>query len=189
MLEGTAPRKRGAMKRFIVVIALLVTLCACSENESNKHDELFQYYMVQDELSARVTATVQSGDRAAAFVFEMIRSGDVTTMTLVSPVEIEGISITLDANGAVVGYEGVSIELGVLGSASPAEMLPRLVRLWSCGEAYETGSEKIDDTETLRASWSDGGYDWTTWFAADGFAPLYGEVIRDGVRVMWFDFG
>ena len=182
---------------WMVVLCLLLSACGGGEAEAQNADELAlairTEYLAMEGCTARMEITADYGDRVYGFTLDLsyTREGE-TTLTVVAPEEVAGVTARLSGEAAYLEYDGVSLETGPLDESglSPVGAIPVLLRGAREGFIAESALDTVGEQECLRMTCRDPeappgeGMELSLWFDAATHGLVRGEILSDGFRVI-----
>lgn len=178
---------RRIISVFLIISLVLLSSCAPSSEET---ENITERLSAIDGFSADMIVTAEFSDRTAAFRLETTVSGDISTVKVTEPAELEGINIAIEPGGCVISYDGASFEAGDPGSLpiSPVTVAAEIARLWRSASPMETGSEKRGDTDCVLLVYASGSDETRIWIDEMTLSPIAAEFLRDGERTILCEF-
>lgn len=139
--------------------------------------------------TGRFALTADYGERAFEWVldaaYDQVTGG---TLTIVEPELVQGVTATVNADGAALSYDGFSLETGPLtdDGISPMEALPTLWRQIAQGyvAAVEEGKGTLTVTYRPDGQTPGTGLEAVVAFDTESRKPTAGELFWDGTRVL-----
>jgi len=175
-------------KKFLFPMLLLLVVSGCQKQSSPTQKALDFRTALMEAGGCSYTAVIGAdyGERAYSFSVACTYDTDGTAkMTVLQPEEIAGITAAVSGDGAVVEFQDVALDFGVMadGTVSPMEVCHLLGRCWTGAYIASAGS----DGDLERISYLH-GYEAEelavdTWLNAEG-APVYAEVMFENVRCL-----
>ena len=113
---------------------------------------------------------------------------DESTVTVLAPSSLSGISATVAEGALQLSYEDISLDAGGYSAAaiSPVAALPRLMEAAASGYVTEQSEETLEERACLRLACDlpgEEGTVYTTWFDRQTMLPLRSEITADSVLV------
>ena len=185
---------RGAVRRALtMILCLALTGCGHGADEVDQLTlDIRGRYLGLERVTARLEVEADYGQRVYAYELDLDwrREGE-TTISVIAPEEVAGLTARLAAGETFLDYDGVSLETGPLDESglSPMGAGPRLLQAAAEDFIAESGLETWEEGERLRLLCRDPegrpgeGTEYTLWFDPNTFALLRGEVSVDGRRV------
>lgn len=179
-----------------LMMTLLFSACKTAANDPGQAAMDVRTKLLTDggaELLADVE--VCYGERSYTYTLEcdFVRDGG-STVTVMAPDIISGISATVSDGGAQLSFDGISLGAGDLEGTelSPMTALPSMAEAWCTGYISNTCAAQIDDTECYFVSYLTGSGDheleYRTWFDKTTLSPVCGEIVSDGSVVVNMKF-
>ena len=174
--------------RKALLFALMMTLClslaGCGGETAEKQETEELQMKFQNLSAATVEAelTCHYGDEVRTYTLRCSYTPEESTVEVLAPEELAGISATLTGEALTLQYDGILLDAGIYSGTeiSPMWAVPSMLRAMGQGYPLETGREALGETECLRVTFemtsSDGGKQYTAvWFDENGI-PLQGEI-------------
>lgn len=179
--------KRG-FALFLAVLLLFVT--SCEGVSEDLGDKLAERLASIESFTSEVVITAEFADRTVGFRLDCSVSGDVCSVKVLEPTEIEGIEVTIEPSGVNVSYDGASFEAGSADDlgVQPVTAVAELYRLFCGAVISEQGSEKLGERECLTAVYTSGTSETRVWFDASELTPVRAEFFNGGVRTLSCEF-
>ncbi len=181
---------------FALMMTLLLSACKAAANDPGQAALDIRTRLLADggiSLSADIHALV--GDRSYSFCLTCDYSCQgSSTVTVVGPELISGISAAVTDSGASLTFDGVSLDLGQLerSGLSPLGALPAMAEAWRSGYISSSCQGRIDGRECYFISYLTGSgageLEFRTWFDKTTLLPIYGEVVSGGSVVIFANF-
>lgn len=185
-----------------LICAQMMTLClllaACGGGGgAGSTDELAldirADFIAMNGCTAKLDLTADYGERVYEYTLGLTyaREGE-TVLTVEAPEEIAGVTARISKDGAMLEYDGVSLETGPLDAEglSPVSAAPVLLDAAMRGFIAESGLEDVGETACLRVCYRDPetqpgtGTEVALWFDTATHAPVQGEILSDGYQVV-----
>ena len=180
---------------FALMLTLLLTACG-GEEERDPASELQAAYagLAAATLEADITCHYDDETRTYAMLCDYTPGS--STVTVLAPEDLAGISATVAEGELTLSYEDVSLDAGSYSAAaiSPVAALPKLMEAAAAGYVSQQSVEELEERSCLRLSCDLDGEEgdlYTTWFDQETLLPLYSEISVDGVvvyQVAWSRF-
>lgn len=183
-------------KAALFALMLTLLLAACGGEEKDWAAFLQQQYAAVEEASMEAVIRCHYGDEVREYTLLCAYLPDHSTVTVLGPEELAGISATVQNGELTLRYEDVSLDTGISAdvSVSPVAVLPKLMEAACGGYVTEKSGEKLEERDCWRLSCDlqdDTQTVYTTWFDQESLLPLRSEVLMDGVmtyEVSWNRF-
>ncbi|MDE7245694.1 MAG: hypothetical protein K2O18_17215 [Oscillospiraceae bacterium] len=174
---------------FAPMLMLLLTACGGGGEKQNSLTA-----QLQAEYAAVASATMEADitchyeDEVREYTLLCAYTPESSTVTVLSPANLAGISATVEGGVLSLTYDGISMDAGnySAGSVSPVAALPRLMEAAAKGYVSEQGEETLNERSCLRLACGledDEGMLYATWFDQETLLPLRSEISADGVLV------
>ena len=149
---------------------------------------------LQEQYAAVASATMEADitchydDEVRQYTLLCAYTPEASTVTVLSPANLAGISATVENGTLSLSYDGISMDAGNYSAAaiSPVAALPKLMEAAAKGYPTEQGEEAVGERTCLRLACdleSDEGILYTTWFDQETLLPLRSEISADGATV------
>lgn len=192
------------LRLLFVIICLFITV-GCSNQEESAHSIVTEKalmartsYLSFQEGSAQCTVLADYGDRVYAFTFmasfAMTEEGLETTLSLLEPEELKGITVTQRGLDSRLEWDSVLLETGDLNQngLSPVTAFPTLIKAVQKAEIYAISSQEQYTSEgtkqvlelLTKESGELGNTETTLWLDSETMALLGGEIFVNGARVI-----
>ena len=175
---------------------LMLLLTACGGEEKDPAAELQAQYanLTGAVMEADVSCHYADEDRAYTLLCDY--APDRSTVTVLSPANLAGISATVENGTLTLSYEDISLDAGGYSAAaiSPVAALPKLMQAAASGYVTEKSEETVGERPCLRLACDlpdDEGSVYTTWFDQETLLPLRSEISAEGTvvfEVAWTRF-
>ena len=175
-------------KKLLCCVIMCIVLAGCQNKASPTQEALDLRTDLLEAGGCRFRAVIGAdyGDRVYSFTVSCAYDTDgITELTVLQPEEIAGISAKIFDSSAIVEFEDLELDFGVManGVVSPMKACSILGRCWSASYISCGGS----DGELKRITYLDGYEEKEltvdTWLDSSG-APVYAEISYDGARCL-----
>lgn len=183
-------------KALLFAPMLMLLLTACGGEEKDPAAELQAQYanLAGAVMEAEVSCHYADEDRAYTLLCDY--APDRSTVTVLSPANLAGISATVENGTLTLSYEDISLDAGGYSAAaiSPVAALPKLMQAAASGYVTEKSEETVGERPCLRLACDlpdDEGTVYTTWFDQETLLPLRSEISAEGTvvfEVAWTRF-
>ena len=183
-------------KALLFAPMLMLLLTACGGEEKDPAAELQAQYanLTGAVMEADVSCHYADEDRAYTLLCDY--APDRSTVTVLSPANLAGISATVENGTLTLSYEDISLDAGGYSAAaiSPVAALPKLMQAAASGYVTEKSEETVGERPCLRLTCDlpdDEGSVYTTWFDQETLLPLRSEISAEGTvvfEVAWTRF-
>ncbi|MCI8680074.1 MAG: hypothetical protein HFF81_04715 [Oscillospiraceae bacterium] len=183
-------------KALLFAPMLMLLLTACGGEEKDPAAELQAQYanLTGAVMEAEVSCHYADEDRAYTLLCDY--APDRSTVTVLSPANLAGISATVENGTLTLSYEDISLDAGGYSAAaiSPVAALPKLMQAAASGYVTEKSEETVGERPCLRLACDlpdDEGSVYTTWFDQETLLPLRSEISAEGTvvfEVAWTRF-
>lgn len=172
---------------FAPMLMLLLTACGGGE-EKDPAVELQRQYSAVEAATLEADVLCHYEDEVRSYTLLCAYTPSSSTVTVLAPEELSGISASVEGGTLTLSYEDISLDAGSYSAASisPVTALPKLMEAAVCGYVTEEGTEELDGRICLRLSCDlqdDTGMVYTTWFDQESILPLHSEISIDGAVV------
>ena len=174
----------------------MLLLTACGGEEKDPAAELQAQYanLTGAVMEAEVSCHYADEDRAYTLLCDY--APERSTVTVLSPANLAGISATVENGTLTLSYEDISLDAGGYSAAaiSPVAALPTLMQAAASGYVTEKSEETVGERPCLRLACDlpdDEGSVYTTWFDQETLLPLRSEISAEGTvvfEVAWTRF-
>ena len=186
---------RRALPLFLFLCLLFSGCLGRSHSEKARFLKLRAAWLEAGEASLRSKVLADYGDRVYEFLLRYEGSAEGGILTVEEPWLIKNVEAELKKASVLLHYDGVMLDTGaILGSLSPLEAFPLLLRAWQSGSVTDCSRENWEGTPSLRAEidLTPAGEAETrscvTWFRLADGTPLHAELLSDGRTVLFCDF-
>lgn len=175
----------------MIVSALLFT--ACGNVQEDVYEKLRQYYEALENCSVTAEIKCDYGSDVQNFTVDCTwNSSGTSTVTIVEPEELSGITAEFESEHMTLVYDGVSLAAGDMGGLSPAAFLPCVLDGIRTGYILEKSIESIGGKDSYRVVFDTTGetdekVDYTVWFD-EAFRPISAEVSVGGETILYGEF-
>ena len=183
-------------KALLFAPMLMLLLTACGGEEKDPAAELQAQYagLAGAVMEADVSCHYADEDRTYTLLCDY--APDKSTVTVLSPANLAGISATVENGTLTLSYEDISLDAGGYSAAaiSPVAALPKLMQAAASGYVTEKSEETVGERPCLRLACDlpdDEGSVYTTWFDQETMLPLRSEIVSEGTvvfEVAWTRF-
>ena len=183
-------------KAMLFALMLTLLLTACGGEERDPAAELQAQYasLASAVMEADITCHYADEDRAYTLLCDYTPAK--STVTVLSPANLAGISATVADGTLTLSYEDISLDAGGYSAAaiSPVAALPKLMEAAASGYVTEKSEEAVGERPCLRLACDlpeDEGSVYTTWYDQQTLLPLRSEIAADGMvvfEVAWTRF-
>ena len=183
-------------KALLFAPMLMLLLTACGGEEKDPAAELQAQYanLTGAVMEADVSCHYAAEDRAYTLLCDY--APERSTVTVLSPANLAGISATVENGTLTLSYEDISLDAGGYSAAaiSPVAALPKLMQAAASGYVTEKSEETVGERPCLRLACDlpdDEGTVYTTWFDQETLLPLRSEISAEGTvvfEVAWTRF-
>ena len=179
---------RKALLFAPMMLMLLLTACGGEEKQEDLTAQLQSQYAAVASATMEADITCHYEDEVREYTLLCAYTPESSTVTVLSPANLAGISATVEGGMLSLSYDGVSLDAGSYSAAaiSPVAALPKLMEAAAKGYPTEQGEEPVGERTCLRLACdleSDEGILYTTWFDQETLLPLRSEISADGVLV------
>lgn len=184
-------------EKLCALMIPLLLLTACGGKGGDEAEQLALdirgKYLSMTGCTATVDMTADYGERVFACTVALDHTaGGETTLTLVEPDILRGVTARVSDGQSLLEFDGVAVDTGPLSpeGLSPMDCLPFLIREIREGFISQWGSEMLEEVDCVRLTTSDPeqepgrGTETTLWFDRESFALVQGEIAVDGVVVL-----
>ena len=173
---------------FAPMLMLLLTACGGGEEKVDPAAELQAQYAALASATMEADVTCHYTDEVRTYTLLCAYTPAESTVTVLSPANLSGISATVADGKLHLSYEDISLDAGSYSAAaiSPVAALPRLMAAAGSGYITEQSKETLAERECLRLACDlpdDEATVYTTWFDQETLLPLRSEIAVDGETV------
>ena len=181
---------------FAPMLMLLLTACGGGGEKADPAAELQAQYASLASATMEADVTCHYGDEERVYTLLCAYTPEESSVTVLSPAALSGISATVTDGKLTLSYEDVSLDAGEYSAAaiSPVAALPRLMAAAGSGYVTEQSEETVGERPCLRLACDlpdDEGVLYTTWFDQETLLPMRSEISSDGevvFQVTWNSF-
>ena len=183
-------------KAMLFALMLTLLLTACGGEEKDPVGELQRQYAAVTAATMEADITCHYDEEDRAYTLLCAYTPESSTVTVLAPANLAGISATVSGGELKLTYEDISLDAGSCSAAavSPVAALPRLMAAAASGYPAETGEEDVDGRKGLRVAFDladEEGTLYATWFDQETLLPLRSEISAGGkvlYEVAWKRF-
>ena len=173
---------------FAPMLMLLLTACGGGGEKVDPAAELQAQYAALDAATMEADVICHYADELRTYTLLCAYTPAESTVTVLSPANLSGISATVADGKLHLSYEDISLDAGSYSAAaiSPVAALPRLMAAAGSGYITEQSKETLAERECLRLACDlpdDEATVYTTWFDQETLLPLRSEIAVDGETV------
>ena len=177
---------------FCALMMWLLPACAAGSNQTLL-SEITDRYASTEEFTSRVSVTVELPSRTTNYVIDWQYAAGISTMTVVEPESIAGITAETEDDGLTFRYADAVLVVDSSGEGvSPLEALPELYFGWSGGLVKDCVREDWQEQETLAVTYSQTRgtreYMQRVWFDPMRLTPLYAELYEGETLALSCEF-
>jgi len=170
------------------MLMLLLTACGGGAEKTDPAAELQAQYAAVASATMEADVTCHYEDEERVYTLLCAYTPAESTVTVLSPATLSGISATVADGKLTLSYEDVSLDAGGYSAAaiSPVAALPRLMAAAASGYITEQSEEEVNERPCLRLACDlpdDETILYTTWFDQETMLPLRSEISTDGETV------
>ena len=181
---------------FAPMLMLLLTACGGGGEKADPAAELQAQYAAVVSATMEADVSCSYGDEERVYTLLCAYTPGESTVTVLSPAALSGISATVADGKLTLSYEDVSLDAGGYSAAaiSPVAALPRLMAAAASGYVTEQSEETVGERSCLRLACDlpdDESILYTTWFDQETLLPLRSEISSDGTvvfQIAWNKF-
>ena len=183
--------------RWAPAALLLLCLAGCGGAQgSSRAEELALTargeYLAATSISTQAVLTADYGQRVYQFTVQVDMRGEETTVTLLQPETVAGMTARLSPEGNVLEYDGALLELGTLDQEglTPVGGVSAMVDALREGYVDSCTLEQDGEEEQVRILCRDpelplgSGTEYTLWLDPETLALEAGEAAVDGETVL-----
>ena len=181
---------------FAPMLMLLLTACGGGEKKEDLTAQLQEQYAAVASATMEADITCHYDDEVRQYTLLCAYTPEASTVTVLSPANLAGISATVENGTLSLSYEDISLDAGGYSAAaiSPVAALPKLMQAAASGYVTEKSEETVGERPCLRLACDlpdDEGSVYTTWFDQETLLPLRSEISAEGTvvfEVAWTRF-
>lgn len=175
---------------------LMLLLTACGGEEPNPVANLQQQYAAVESATMEADIICHYDDEVREYTLLCAYTPDKSTVTVLAPENLSGISAAVENGTLTLSYEDLSLDAGTYSAAavSPVMALPKLMEAAAWGYPAEQSEETLGERSCIRMGCDlsgEPGTVYTTWFDRETLLPIKSEIVADGVlvfEVVWSRF-
>ena len=184
-------------KAMIFALTLMFLLTACGGGEENNVvTQLQQQYAAVGSATMEAEIVCHYDDEVRKYTLLCAYSPEKSTVTVLSPENLAGISAQVENGTLTLSYDDISLDAGTYSAAavSPVVALPKLMEAAAWGYPAEQSEEMLGERTCIRLGCDlsdEPGTLYTTWFDAQSLLPLRSEIAVDGTllfEIAWSRF-
>ena len=184
-------------KALILALTLMLLLTACGGGEENNVvTQLQQQYAAVESATMEAEIVCHYDDEVRTYTLLCAYSPEKSTVTVLSPENLAGISAQVENGTLTLSYDDISLDAGTYSAAavSPVVALPKLMEAAAWGYPAEQSEEMLGERTCIRLGCDlsdEPGTLYTTWFDAQSLLPLRSEIAVDGTllfEITWSRF-
>ena len=173
---------------FAPMLMLLLTACGGGGEKVDPAAQLQAQYATLASATMEADITCHYDDEVRTYTLLCAYTPEESTVTVLAPSNLSGISATVSDGKLQLSYEDISLDAGSYSAAaiSPVAAMPRLMAAAGNGYITEQSEETIDERACLRLACDlpdDESTLYTTWFDQETLLPLRSEITVDGTVV------
>ena len=184
--------RRVRLGALMIALSALLASCAPSMSAARaRAAELRTEFNAAERITALADITADCGDKVYDFTVEYSDCGGEGTAVILKPDIVAGVTARVSDGGAVIEYDGISVEIGPLtrDGLSPAAALPLMLEQWKSGYVTDCTAEKLDGADALAVTTTvSSEVTLRTWFDAESGEALYAELSENGRTVVFCEF-
>lgn len=186
---------RRALGICVLMISLLLTACGDTGKQTGPMERalaLRSNFLAAEGCRTDMEVTADYGQRVYTFGVRAVVHGDQTTMEVLWPEEVAGITARLEGWDARLRFDDLVLETGPLDEdgLTPISALTALLDAARRGYMDSCVQELLGQREVLRVLVRDPGLAWgqgreiSLWFDEESGALIQGEICVDARRVI-----
>lgn len=173
---------------FAPMLMLLLTACGGGGEKVDPAVELQAQYAALESAVMEADVVCHYNDEVRTYTLLCAYAPAESTVTVLAPANLSGISATVAGGKLQLSYEDISLDAGGYSAAaiSPVAALPRLMAAAGSGYITEQSQETVGERSCLRLACDlpdDEGTVYATWFDGETLLPLRSEISVDGATV------
>ena len=173
---------------FAPMLMLLLTACGGGGEKVDPAAELQAQYAALGSATMEADVICHYAGEIRTYTLLCAYTPAESTVTVLSPANLSGISATVADGKLHLSYEDISLDAGSYSAAaiSPVAALPRLMAAAGSGYLTEQSEETVGERSCLRLACDlpdDKETVYTTWFDQETLLPLRSEITTDGEMV------
>lgn len=176
-------------KAWLFALMLMLLLTACGGGvEKDPAAELQAQYAAVGAATLEADITCHYDDEVREYTLLCAYSPGRSTITVLAPSNLSGISAVIEDGKLTLSYEDISLDAGTYSAAaiSPVAALPKLMEAAAVGYVTEQSEEAVNERTCLRLSCDlsdEPDTLYTTWFDQETLLPLRSEISSGGFVV------
>ena len=183
-------------KAMLFALMLTLLLTACGGEEKDPVGELQRQYAAVTAATMEADIACHYDEEDRAYTLLCAYTPESSTVTVLAPANLAGISATVSGGELKLTYEDISLDAGSCSAAavSPVAALPRLMAAAASGYVTEQSEEEVNERPCLRLACDlpdDESILYATWFDQETLLPMRSEISVDGevvFQVAWNRF-
>ena len=183
-------------KALLFAPMLMLLLAGCGGEEKDLAADIQSQYAALTSAVMEADVTCHYDDEVRAYTLLCAYTPESSTVTVLAPENLSGISATVADGKLTLSYDDISLDAGSYSAAavSPVAALPKLMEAAASGYVTEQSEEKLEERDCLRLSCDlsgEEGTQYATWFDEETLLPLKSEVSAGGTvvfEVAWTRF-
>ncbi len=173
---------------FAPMLMLLLTACGGGGEKVDPAAELQAQYAALASATMEADIACHYTDEVRTYTLLCAYTPGESTVTVLAPANLSGISATVADGKLRLSYEDISLDAGGYSAADTSSVtaLPRLMAAAGSGYVTEQSEETVGERNCLRLSCDlpdDAATVYTTWFDQETLLPLRSEITTDGQMV------
>ena len=173
---------------FAPMLMLLLTACGGGGEKVDPAAQLQEQYAALSAATMEADVICHYTDEVREYTLLCAYTPSESTVTVLSPDNLSGISATVADGKLHLSYDDISLDAGGYSAAaiSPVAALPRLMAAAGSGYLTEQSEETVNERSCLRLACDlpdDANTLYITWFDQDTLLPLRSEITVDGELV------
>lgn len=175
-------------KALLLTPMLMLLLTACGGEEIDPVTELQRQYAAVEKALVEADIVCHYDDEIREYTLLCAYSPGKSTVTVLAPENLSGISATVEGGTLTLSYDDISLDAGSYSAASvsPVVALPKLLEAAAWGYPAEQSEESVGERACIRLGCDlsdEPGTVYVTWFDKETLLPLKSEITADGVLV------
>ena len=163
------------------MMTLCLLLASCGAEENSLKDALAFRAVLQEHGGCTYTVNVVTEVESRGYAFSLdaaTETGGLTRLTVTAPERIAGITATMTETDAVIAFDGVELDFGLLDDAltSPLYAPHVFTACWNEGYIDCAGKDGDACRVTYRLGYDEDELILETWFRRQ--VPVYCELYR-----------
>ena len=171
--------------RMISLALLCALLCGCTGGgrERERFESLRALVKTANCISFHAEIRADGGDAVSEYALDCVASQEETTLQLLSPKLISGVTAHIRSGSASLEFDGLSFEAGAADKSGLSPLLAPSILLSAlrCGVVSELRTEMRCGVEAVACSvLCTNGYYADLWIDSQTCAPCYAEILSEG---------